>query len=191
MGQWQSWCQPVRICIHGKHPCNMEEGSPGSRTCTQQGYIFFSQQEWVLLIVSVMRKTKSQLLTDVGATVTCKVWSIHALPKYTPSLWDPHNLRTLFKELSLRKISELLKKTRLKFIRVFMWVNCLGQRDLPRWNTVQLLPDHCRKWTRGSGGHRESGVQMDPISWCEMQCPKTHTKEFWKVVLVQPGFLST
>uniref|UniRef100_A0A452VA36 Exosome component 1 n=1 Tax=Ursus maritimus TaxID=29073 RepID=A0A452VA36_URSMA len=39
--------------------------------------------------------------------------------------------------------------------------------------------------------HSESGVQMVPISWCEMQCPKTHTKEFRKVARVQPEFLQT
>ncbi|XP_020033334.2 exosome complex component CSL4 isoform X2 [Castor canadensis] len=39
--------------------------------------------------------------------------------------------------------------------------------------------------------HSESGVQMIPISWCEMQCPKTHTKEFRKVARVQPEFLQT
>ncbi|XP_069316656.1 exosome complex component CSL4 isoform X3 [Eulemur rufifrons] len=35
------------------------------------------------------------------------------------------------------------------------------------------------------------GVQMVPISWCEMQCPKTHIKEFRKVARVQPEFLQT
>ncbi|XP_069316657.1 exosome complex component CSL4 isoform X4 [Eulemur rufifrons] len=39
--------------------------------------------------------------------------------------------------------------------------------------------------------HSESGVQMVPISWCEMQCPKTHIKEFRKVARVQPEFLQT
>ncbi|KAM6185889.1 exosome complex component CSL4 isoform 4-T4 [Rhynchocyon petersi] len=39
--------------------------------------------------------------------------------------------------------------------------------------------------------HSESGVQMVPISWCEMQCPQTHTKEFRKVARVQPEFLQT
>ncbi|XP_032047393.1 exosome complex component CSL4 isoform X3 [Aythya fuligula] len=35
------------------------------------------------------------------------------------------------------------------------------------------------------------GVQMVPISWCEMQCPQTHTKDFRKVARVQPQFLQT
>lgn len=33
------------------------------------------------------------------------------------------------------------------------------------------------------------GAQMIPISWCEMQCPRTHSKEFRKVARVQPEYL--
>uniref|UniRef100_A0A8C4VSN4 Exosome complex component CSL4 n=1 Tax=Gopherus evgoodei TaxID=1825980 RepID=A0A8C4VSN4_9SAUR len=32
---------------------------------------------------------------------------------------------------------------------------------------------------------------MVPISWCEMQCPRTHSKELRKVARVQPEFLQT
>lgn len=34
-----------------------------------------------------------------------------------------------------------------------------------------------------------AGAQMVPISWCEMQCPRTHAKEFRKVARVQPEYL--
>lgn len=34
-----------------------------------------------------------------------------------------------------------------------------------------------------------TGAQMIPISWCEMQCPRTHSKEFRKVARVQPEYL--
>ncbi|XP_029380722.1 exosome complex component CSL4 isoform X3 [Echeneis naucrates] len=37
--------------------------------------------------------------------------------------------------------------------------------------------------------HSEAGAQMVPISWCEMQCPQTHAKEFRKVARVQPEYL--
>ncbi|XP_071387320.1 exosome complex component CSL4-like isoform X2 [Centroberyx affinis] len=37
--------------------------------------------------------------------------------------------------------------------------------------------------------HSEAGAQMVPISWCEMQCPRTHAKEFRKVARVQPEYL--
>ncbi|XP_056386218.1 exosome complex component CSL4 isoform X2 [Hyla sarda] len=39
--------------------------------------------------------------------------------------------------------------------------------------------------------HSEAGATMVPISWCEMQCPKTHMKEPRKVARVQPEFLQT
>uniref|UniRef100_K7G4I2 Exosome component 1 n=1 Tax=Pelodiscus sinensis TaxID=13735 RepID=K7G4I2_PELSI len=39
--------------------------------------------------------------------------------------------------------------------------------------------------------HSEAVAQMVPISWCEMQCPKTHSKELRKVARVQPEFLQT
>ncbi|ETE68001.1 Exosome complex component CSL4, partial [Ophiophagus hannah] len=39
--------------------------------------------------------------------------------------------------------------------------------------------------------HSEAGLQMVPISWCEMQCPSTHGKELRKVARVQPQFLQT
>ncbi|XP_030426424.1 exosome complex component CSL4 isoform X2 [Gopherus flavomarginatus] len=39
--------------------------------------------------------------------------------------------------------------------------------------------------------HSEAGAQMVPISWCEMQCPRTHSKELRKVARVQPEFLQT
>ena len=35
------------------------------------------------------------------------------------------------------------------------------------------------------------GVRMVPISWCEMQCPKTLTKEHRKVARVQEEYLDT
>lgn len=34
-----------------------------------------------------------------------------------------------------------------------------------------------------------SGAKMVPINWCEMQCPRTHSKEFRKVARVQPEYL--
>lgn len=37
--------------------------------------------------------------------------------------------------------------------------------------------------------HLPAGAQMVPISWCEMQCPRTHSKEFRKVARVQPEYL--
>ncbi|XP_075573469.1 exosome complex component CSL4 isoform X3 [Pelecanus crispus] len=48
-----------------------------------------------------------------------------------------------------------------------------------------------REDIRATEKDKVTGVQMVPISWCEMQCPRTHTKDFRKVARVQPQFLQT
>uniref|UniRef100_A0A8C9DIA4 Exosome component 1 n=1 Tax=Prolemur simus TaxID=1328070 RepID=A0A8C9DIA4_PROSS len=179
---------PVRYCIPGERLCNLEEGSPGSGTYTRHGYIFSSlagcltksSENGSLPVVSVMRETESQLLPDVGAVVTCKVSSINSRFAKVHILYVgctplKNSFRgTIRKRDSLHKSGSrgslaLQFPTQLK--RGGSQANLWG----PSSSTCSSLP----------------GVQMVPISWCEMQCPKTHIKEFRKVARVQPEFLQT
>ncbi|XP_037585258.1 exosome complex component CSL4 [Cebus imitator] len=82
---------------------------------------------------------------------------------------------------STRKMSEQLKKTRLlEAWRHFSFIHSIKEES------------RANLWGLGSAtSFSLPGVQMVPISWCEMQCPKTHTKEFRKVARVQPEFLQT
>ncbi|KAM9052749.1 exosome complex component CSL4 isoform X2 [Balaenoptera acutorostrata] len=109
-------------------------------------------------------------------------------------MWGPHHLRTLFEELSARKTSELLKKTRL-LVEIY---KSFRPGDIVLAKVISLgdaQSNYLLTTAENELGvvvaHSESGVQMVPISWCEMQCPKTHTKEFRKVARVQPEFLQT
>eukprot|EP00074_Homo_sapiens_P094081 XP_016871793.1 exosome complex component CSL4 isoform X2 [Homo sapiens] len=120
--------------------------------------------------------------------------SIHALPKYTSCMWGPCLLRTLFEELSARKMSEQLKKTRL-LVEIY---KSFRPGDIVLAKVISLgdaQSNYLLTTAENELGvvvaHSESGIQMVPISWCEMQCPKTHTKEFRKVARVQPEFLQT
>ncbi|XP_041271285.1 exosome complex component CSL4 isoform X2 [Onychostruthus taczanowskii] len=66
--------------------------------------------------------------------------------------------------------------------------------SLPQGQLMKLPPSpHGGKqvWEGAALTYCAPGVQMVPISWCEMQCPRTHTKEFRKVARVQPQFLQT
>ncbi|XP_037659741.1 exosome complex component CSL4 isoform X2 [Choloepus didactylus] len=108
-------------------------------------------------------------------------------------MWGPHHLRTPFEELSARKMSELLKKTRL--VEIY---KSFHPGDIVLAKVISLgdaQSNYLLTTAENELGvvvaHSESGVQMVPISWCEMQCPKTHTKEFRKVARVQPEFLQT
>eukprot|EP00069_Balaena_mysticetus_P018498 bmy_11419T0 len=161
---------PVRYCIPGERLCNLEEGSPGSGTYTRHGYIFSSlagcliksSENGALPVISVMRETESQLLPDVGAIVTCKE-DVRATEKDKVEIYK-----------SFRPGDIVLAK-----------VISLGDAQ------SNYLLTTAENELGVVVAHSESGVQMVPISWCEMQCPKTHTKEFRKVARVQPEFLQT
>ncbi|XP_053438867.1 exosome complex component CSL4 isoform X2 [Nycticebus coucang] len=120
--------------------------------------------------------------------------SIHALLKYTSYTWGPHHLRTHFEEQSAKKMSEQLKKTRL-LVEIY---KSFHPGDIVLAKVISLgdaQSNYLLTTAENELGvvvaHSESGVQMVPISWCEMQCPKTHIKEFRKVARVQPEFLQT
>ncbi|XP_055460979.1 exosome complex component CSL4-like [Psammomys obesus] len=106
-------------------------------------------------------------------------------------MWDPHHLKTLFKELSTREISEQLK-VKIEICKrfnpgdiVLEKVSFLGNAQ-PNY----LLSTAENKLVVGIS-HGGSGVQMAPISWCKMQCPKTHKEAFQKVARVQPECLQS
>nr|XP_020033335.1 exosome complex component CSL4 isoform X3 [Castor canadensis] len=120
--------------------------------------------------------------------------SILVLPKYTSYTWGPHHLKILFEELFARKMSEQLRKTRL-LVEIY---KSFRPGDIVLAKVISLgdaQSNYLLTTAENELGvvvaHSESGVQMIPISWCEMQCPKTHTKEFRKVARVQPEFLQT
>uniref|UniRef100_A0A2K5XVN2 Exosome component 1 n=1 Tax=Mandrillus leucophaeus TaxID=9568 RepID=A0A2K5XVN2_MANLE len=178
---------PVRYCIPGERLCNLEEGSPGSGTYTRHGYIFSSlagclmksSENGALPVVSVVRETESQLLPDVGAIVTCKVSSINSR----------------FAKVHILYVGSMpLKNSFRGTIREPTLCHCTPARITER-DSCDAQSNYLLTTAENELGvvvaHSESGIQMVPISWCEMQCPKTHTKEFRKVARVQPEFLQT
>ncbi|XP_011245615.1 exosome complex component CSL4 isoform X2 [Mus musculus] len=192
-----SMAPPVRYCIPGERLCNLEEGSPGSGTYTRHGYIFSSlagclmktsengavkeaatQRAFPLRVpvVSVMRETESQLLPDVGAVVTCKVSSINSRFAKVHILYVGSTpLKNAFRGTIRKEDIRATEKDKIS----------LGDAQ------SNYLLTTAENELGVVVAHSESGVQMVPISWCEMQCPKTHTKEFRKVARVQPEFLQT
>ncbi|KAK2499793.1 hypothetical protein MC885_002043 [Smutsia gigantea] len=203
---------PVRYCVPGERLCNLEEGSPGSGTYTRHGYIFSSlagclmksSENGALPVMSVVRETESQLLPDVGAVVTCKVSSINSRFAKVHILYVGSTpLKNSFRGTIRKEDVRATEKDKVEIYKSFR------PGDIVLAKVVSFIPS--RLWSFISLGdaqsnyllttaenelgvvvaHSESGVQMVPISWCEMQCPKTHTKEFRKVARVQPEFLQT
>nr|KAF6424852.1 exosome component 1 [Molossus molossus] len=167
---------PVRYCIPGERLCNLEEGSPGSGTYTRHGYIFSS-------LAGCMTKSSEN---GAVSSINSRFAKVHIL--YVGSTPLKNSFRGTIRKEDVRATEkdkvEIYKSFRPGDI-VLAKVISLGDAQ------SNYLLTTAENELGVVVAHSESGVQMVPISWCEMQCPKTHTKEFRKVARVQPEFLQT
>ncbi|KAJ7399222.1 Exosome complex component CSL4 [Pitangus sulphuratus] len=171
-----------------------------------------------LPVVSVVRDSESQLLPNVGAVVTCKVCSINSRFAKVHILYVGSTpLKSTFRGTIRREDIRATEKDKVEVYKSFRpsdivlakvvsfplrTVGCLKlpQESLSLNPSDQIsLGDAQSNYLLSTAENElgvvvarsEAGVQMVPISWCEMQCPRTHTKEFRKVARVQPQFLQT
>ncbi|XP_046928619.1 exosome complex component CSL4 isoform X2 [Lynx rufus] len=167
---------PVRYCIPGERLCNLEEGSPGSGTYTRHGYIFSS-------LAGCLTKSSEN---GAVSSINSRFAKVHIL--YVGSTPLKNSFRGTIRKEDVRATEkdkvEIYKSFRPGDI-VLAKVISLGDAQ------SNYLLTTAENELGVVVAHSESGVQMVPISWCEMQCPKTHIKEFRKVARVQPEFLQT
>uniref|UniRef100_A0A3B5AL60 Exosome component 1 n=1 Tax=Stegastes partitus TaxID=144197 RepID=A0A3B5AL60_9TELE len=173
---------PMKLCVPGDKLCSVEDCIPGTGVYMRHGYIYSSLAGYVLRknegeelpVISVVRETETQLLPDVGAIVTCKVTSIN------PRFAKVHILYVGSTPLKDRFRGTIRKED----VRA-------TEKDKISLGDVQsnYLLTTAENELGVVVAHSEAGAQMVPISWCEMQCPRTHSKEFRKVARVQPEYL--
>ncbi|XP_069095719.1 exosome complex component CSL4 isoform X2 [Pleurodeles waltl] len=192
---------PARYCVPGERLCSLEDFYPGSGTYSRHGYIYASLSGYVmkksdngmLPTVSVVRDAQSQLLPDVGATVTCKVCSINSRFAKVQILYIASTpLKNTFRGTIRKEDIRATEKDKVEVYKSFR------PGDIVLAKVISLgdaQSNYLLTTSENELGvvvaHSEAGVQMVPISWCEMQCPQTHIKEFRKVARVQPEFLQT
>lgn len=192
---------PLRVCIPGEKLCNVEECSPGYGTYYRHGFVFSSLAGYVtktsenggIPVVSVVTEADAQLLPGVGAIVTCKVTSINPRFAKVRILYiGSAPLKNAFRG-TIRK--EDVRATEKDKVEVY---KCFRPGDIVQARVISLgdtFSNYLLTTAENELGvvvaHSEAGIQMVPISWCEMQCPKTHCKEFRKVARVQPEYLQT
>ncbi|RXM36900.1 Phosphoglycerate mutase 1 [Acipenser ruthenus] len=195
--------------LEGERLCSIEDCIAGVGTYSRHGYILASLAGYVLKknegeeasngvqnslftniktrvihisdlvifqlpVISVVRETEAQLLPDVGAIVTCKVTSIN------PRFAKVHILYVGSTPLK-DKFRGTIRKEDVR----------ATEKDKISLGDVQsnYLLTTAENELGVVVAHSEAGAQMVPISWCEMQCPRTHAKEFRKVARVQPEYL--
>ncbi|KAK1885707.1 Exosome complex component CSL4 [Dissostichus eleginoides] len=180
---------PMKLCVPGDKLCSTVDCIPGTGVYLRHGCIYSSLTGYVLKknegeelpVISVVRETETQLLPDVGAIVTCKVTSIN--PGSTP-------LKDRFRGTIRKEDVRATEKDKVETYKSFRPGDIVLAKVI---SLGDVQSNYLLTTAENELGvvvaHSEAGAQMVPISWCEMQCPQTHGKEFRKVARVQPEFL--
>ncbi|NXF07558.1 EXOS1 protein, partial [Smithornis capensis] len=193
--------QPLSPGLAGERLCSTEEATPGSGTYTRHGFIYSSlagclerrSEDSGLPVVSVVRDSESQLLPNVGAVVTCKVCSINSRFAKVHILYVGSTpLKSTFRGTIRPVQCHLLSPVQVEVYKSFRPSDIVLAKVISLGDAQSnYLLSTAENELGVVVARSEAGVQMVPISWCEMQCPRTHTKEFRKVARVQPQFLQT
>ncbi|XP_026707299.1 exosome complex component CSL4 [Athene cunicularia] len=198
-GPWQR--KPLTYRLVGERLCSVDEATAGGGTYTRHGFIFSSlagclekrSEDNGLPVVSVVRDAESQLLPDVGAVVTCKVCSINSRFAKVHILYVGSTpLKSTFRGTIRREDIRATEKDKVEVYKSFRPGDIVLAKVISLGDAQSnYLLSTAENELGVVVARSEAGVQMVPISWCEMQCPRTHTKDFRKVARVQPQFLQT
>ncbi|XP_035400790.1 exosome complex component CSL4 isoform X1 [Cygnus atratus] len=191
----------ARYCVPGERLCSAAEAAAGSGTYTRHGSVFSALagclrrggEDGGVPVVSVLRDAEAQLLPDVGAVVTCKVCSINSRFAKVHILYVGSTpLKSTFRGTIRREDIRATEKDKVEVYKSFRPGDIVLAKVISLGDAQSnYLLSTAENELGVVVARSEAGVQMVPISWCEMQCPQTHTKEFRKVARVQPQFLQT
>ncbi|XP_047659580.1 exosome complex component CSL4 isoform X1 [Tachysurus fulvidraco] len=196
---------PMKLCVPGERLCSVEDCISGAGTYQRHGSIYASLAGYVLRrnegeelpVISVVKETEAQLLPDVGAIVTCKVTSINPRFAKVHILYVGSTpLKDRFRGTIRKEDVRATEKDKVETYKSFRPGDIVLAKVI---SLGDVQSNYLLTTAENELGvvvaHSEAdcvcvtGVQMVPISWCEMQCPRTHNKEFRKVARVQPEYL--
>ncbi|XP_069695772.1 exosome complex component CSL4 isoform X2 [Periplaneta americana] len=158
------------VCIPGQRLCLADkEHISGCGTYERNGYIYST----LAGVVNVVKEEKVTIVNQRFCKCVIKCISDTVLTRPYRAVLRKEDVRAT-------------EKDRVEMIKCFRPGDIILARVLP------MTEVHTYQLTTAENelgvviAHSESGAAMVPISWTEMQCPKTYVKEPRKVAKVVP-----
>ncbi|XP_038058346.1 exosome complex component CSL4-like [Patiria miniata] len=186
------------ICIPGQRLGSTEEFQAGKGTYTRQGYVYSSlagfrhesKQGEDLPELQVLLEDQQTVVPEVGSVVTVKMTSVN--PRFCRCAIlsvEGTPLTQSFRGMIRREDIRATEKDKVEVYKSYRPGDVVLARILSLGDAQWYLLSTAENELGVVLAQSEAGVNMVPISWCEMVCPKTHSKEFRKVARVQPQYL--
>lgn len=183
------------ICVPGQRLCISDKVNiPGPGTYEQQGYIYSKLAGTVKLIkeentctIEVHGITEQSIVPAPGDIVTAMVTIVNqrfckCSIKCIGDIVLTRPYRGILRKEDVRGID----KDRVEMYKSYRPGDIILARVLPMTEAHTYQLSTAENELGVVLAHSEDGVAMIPISWTQMQCPKTLCKEFRKVAKVVP-----
>ncbi|KPJ03823.1 PREDICTED: exosome complex component CSL4 [Papilio xuthus] len=198
----QNKSKPIgKICIPGMRLCSANKeriGGPGTNVL--QGYIYAAlagvlktqeDEKNKVTVISVESPTTPSILPKPGDVVTAKVTVVNSRVVHCIILCvGPHLVRPYRGVLKKEDIKST-DKDRIDPYKCFRPGDVILAKVLPlteiHWYHLTTAENELGVAIATAEGSPQ-GVNMVPISWSEMQCPKTLVKEPRKVARIVPDY---
>ncbi|XP_003738117.1 exosome complex component CSL4 [Galendromus occidentalis] len=186
------------MCVPGKRICALAEDKfiSGPGTYSQQGYIYASltgvlqitkQDDGKKSLVEIRRPMGRLAVPTPGSVVTCKVTSINQrYAKVSILCIEETELKEPFRGVIRREDVRAFEKDKVEMVKSFHPGDVVLAKTLTMGDAMSYILTTAENELGVVIALSSAGVPMVPISWTEMQCPKTLEKEFRKVAKVVP-----
>ncbi|XP_072037302.1 exosome complex component CSL4-like [Amphiura filiformis] len=189
----------IAVCVPGERLGSTSDYHAGPGTYCKQGFVYSSLagfkhvQETAkdeLPKMQIVRDEQETIVPQVGLVVTTKVVNVN--PRFCRCAIlsvEGKPLRQSFRGQIRREDIRATEKDRVEMYK------CVRPGDVVLAKVMSLGDAQSYLLTTAENelgvvlAQSEAGVNMVPISWCEMICPKTHQKEFRKVAKVQSQYI--
>ncbi|XP_064603413.1 exosome complex component CSL4-like [Liolophura sinensis] len=188
------------ICIPGQRICRSDEGHIGGHgTYERNGFIFSSLAGQLNTdsrdgkkVIEVRTSADNSIVPSVDSVVTARVTGVN--PRFCKCLIiavERTTLREPFRGILRKEDVRATEKDKVELYKCFRPGDVIISRVLSLGDAYSYLLSTAENELGVVVATSEAGAPMVPISWCEMQCPKTFAKEYRKVAKVQPKFITS
>lgn len=184
------------VCVPGERLGSTNEYQVGPGTYNRQGFIYSSLAGFKhvretgkdnLPEYQVVRDEQETIVPQVGSVVTTKIVNVN--PRFCRCAIlsvEGVPLRQSFRGQVRKEDIRATEKDRVEMYKCFRPGDVVLAKVMSLGDAQSYLLSTAENELGVVLAQSEAGVNMVPISWCEMICPKTHQKEYRKVAKVQP-----
>ncbi|PIK56595.1 putative exosome complex component CSL4-like [Apostichopus japonicus] len=186
------------ICIPGERLGSVDHYKAGEGTYVRHGFIFSNLagykrttpvDDGEIPELTVVSRKQSSVIPEVRSVVTVK--STHKFCSCAILGVEGKSLRETFRGMIRREDIRATEKDKVEVYKSFRPGDIVLARVLSLGDARSYLLTTAENELGVVLAQSEAGVNLVPISWCEMICPKTHVKELRKVAKVQPDYIQT